>query len=215
MATKDRIKELRQLHKLSVKDFAAKIGVSPSTIYMYQSGERDPSPEVMESIADLFNVDMDYLYCRSNIANMALEYASGHAIKEISKEDNYKTIPIIGEVACGVPIFAEQNIIGYTQTDKKDNVDFALYAKGDSMNNSKIDDGDLVYIRQQSVVENGEVALVLVNNDTATLKKFYDYGDKIVLRPDSMNPEHKEQVYKKKETNIVIQGKVIFIKTYI
>ncbi len=211
---KDRLNDLKETHGLSVKKFAEVIGVSPSTIYMYLRGERQPNKEIMENIADYFNVDIDYLYCRSDIANKALEYGYMPIINDTKREHKY-TVPIVGEVACGVPIFAEQNILGYTNIDRNDNVDFALYAKGDSMNNAKIDDGDLIYIRQQPAVENGDIAVVLVNNENATIKKFYDYGEKIVLRPDSTNPEHKEQIYDKKENSITIQGKVVFIKTFV
>jgi repressor LexA len=123
-----------------------------------------------------------------------------------------KLIPIVGTVACGTPIFAYENIQEYTSVPETDTVDFALYAKGDSMNRCKIDDGDLVYIRKQSIVENGEVALVLIN-DEATIKRFYDYGETVVLRPESTNTQHKEQVYSKKDFNILIQGKAIFIRT--
>ncbi len=125
-----------------------------------------------------------------------------------------KLIPVVGTVACGNPIYAYENIQEYITVAENDSVDFALYAKGDSMNNCKIDNGDIVFIRKQPLVNNGEIALVLIDNE-ATVKRFYDYGDKIVLRPDSTNPEHEEQVYEKRDHNILIQGKVIFIKTYI
>jgi repressor LexA len=206
-----KLNQLKKARGLTVKDLAAALDVSTSTIYMYMQGNRVPSTEMLEKIADFFNVDLDYLQGRSNIANRALENRYNASISEAS----IFNIPILGEVACGLPLFAEQNIIGYTCVEKKDRIDFALYAKGDSMTAARILDGDLVFIRQQNDVENGEIALVLVDNDTATLKRLYKYDDKIELRPDSFDTSFYPQVYEKSEHEIKIQGKVIFIKTFI
>ena len=198
---KNRLRKAINIRNIRQIDLCEKTGISKSSISQYMSGYARPSDENIFLIAKALNVNEAWL----------LGY-------EAPMEKNQKyvpNIPILGEVACGLPMFAEQNIIGYTYTDKKDGVDFALYAHGDSMNAARIVDGDLVYIRQQSAVDNGEIALVLVDNDTATIKRFYDYGDKVVLRPESFNPEHKEQVYTKAEHTISIQGKVVFIKSYV
>lgn len=177
-------------------DFAKSIGVKPSTLNTWCTGQAIPRTGTLKKITSYFNI-------------------STSDLMDEKPHERIPNVPILGEVACGLPMFAEQNIIGYTYTDKKDGVDFALYAHGDSMTAARIVDGDLVYIRQQSAVDNGEIALVLVDNDTATIKRFYDYGDKVVLRPESFNPEHKEQVYIKAEHTISIQGKVVFIKSYV
>lgn len=199
------IKRERINKNLSQDELAKRVGYTDrSSIAKIESGKVDLQQSKIEAIAKALDTTAPKLM--------------GY---DINSYTNYnkpvvdtKLIPIVGTVACGDPIYAEENILEYVPVLKTDNVDFALYAKGDSMDNCKIDDGDTVYIRKQPIVNNGEIALVLIDNE-ATVKRFYDYGDKIVLRPDSSNPEHQEQVYEKKDHNILIQGKVIFIKTYI
>jgi repressor LexA len=202
MTIGERIKTLRESKEITQENLAKAINSTKQTIYKYENGivTNIPSDKV-EALAVILGCSPAYL--------MGWEKNSQIADKPIIKT---KLIPIVGTVACGTPIFAYENIQEYTSVPETDTVDFALYAKGDSMNRCKIDDGDLVYIRKQSIVENGEVALVLIN-DEATIKRFYDYGETVVLRPESTNTQHKEQVYSKKDFNILIQGKAIFIRT--
>lgn len=206
-----KLTQLKKARGLTVRQLAEALGVSTSTIYMYMQGKRVPSLEILEKIADYFNVDLDYLQGRSDVANKALEFGYNAA----ASDNVVFNIPILGEVACGLPLFAEQNVIGYTCVEKKDKIDFALYAKGDSMMAARIFDGDLVYVRQQNDVENGEIALVLVDEETATIKRFYKYDDRIELRPDSLDSSFTPQEYKKSEHTIKVQGKVIFIKAFV
>lgn len=182
------------------KEVAQKLGIKPATFSTWCTGQSMPSVSTLIRIADLLGIELTDITNEHKLTNKPTIPT--------------KTIPIVGTVACGSPIYAEENIIEYIAVNSTDNVDFALYAKGDSMNNCKIDDGDTVFIRSQSIVDNGDIALVLID-DNATIKRFYDYGEKIVLRPDSTNTEHKEQVYDKKDHNLSIQGKVVFIKTFI
>lgn len=207
-----RLYEAMELRELTRSELSAKSGVSKPLISQYLKGAYIPKQENLYLLAKALQVNVSWLM--GNDVD-----PDDNVIKEVIVKKNtadiVPSIPILGEVACGLPLFAEQNIVGYTYTDKKDHVDFALYANGDSMNAARIVDGDLVYIRQQNIVENGEIALVLVDDLTATIKRFYDYGDKVVLRPDTFNADHKEQVYEKSEHEIKIQGKVIFIKTYV
>lgn len=199
------IKKERINKKLSQDELAKRVGYTDrSSIAKIESGKVDLQQSKIEAIAKALNTTVPKLM--------------GYDIDDYTNYNRpvqqTKLIPIVGTVACGNPIYAEENILEYIPVLKTDNVDFALYAKGDSMNNCKIDNGDTVYIRKQPAVDNGEIALVLID-DEATVKHFYDYGDKVVLRPDSTNPSHTEQVYDKKDHNIIIQGKVVFIKTFI
>jgi repressor LexA len=206
MTIGDRIKLRREELGMTQEDLATKLGYkNRSTVNKWEKDGSKLQQRKIKQIADALNTTPTFLIDDEVIP----EYNMPIAIKPT------KNIPIVGTVACGNPLYAEENILEYITVNETDNVDFALYAEGDSMNNCKIDDGDIIYIRAQSIVENGEIALVLVNNDTATVKRFYDYGEKIVLRPDSTNSEHKEQVYEKGKDTIAIQGKVIFIKSYI
>ena len=118
------------------------------------------------------------------------------------------TVPLLGEIACGDPILAEQNIADQIPVPEHiKGADFALTCKGDSMINARIHDGDIVYIRQQPEVENGEIAAVLIENE-ATLKRVYKYPDKLVLNPE--NPVYPPMVYSGTELeSIRILGKAI------
>lgn len=210
------VKEYREKHNISMDVFSSRSGLSKGYISMLEKNVNPkngkpikPSIDTIKAIAAATNEDINSLMKRmDDNQEIILKRKSNKFTRPT------KPIPIVGTVACGNPIYAEENILEYISVNADDNVDFALYAQGDSMNNCKIDDGDTVFIRQQPIVENGELALVLID-DTATIKRFYDYGDKIVLRPDSTNPEHKEQIYNKSEYNLYVQGKVIFIKTYL
>lgn len=111
----------------------------------------------------------------------------GHApILELIEHAKFYEIPLLGDIACGSPILAEQNFLGTVKVDARFRVDFALICKGDSMINARIYNGDTVYIRQQPDVENGEIAAVLIDNE-ATLKRVYKFEDYIELRPENTN----------------------------
>lgn len=118
-----------------------------------------------------------------------------------------KKIPLLGTIACGEPILAVENIEDYITVIKSLNADFALTCKGDSMINARIFDGDIVYIRQQDMVESGDIAAVLID-DEATLKRVKLYPDHIVLQPE--NPMYPPMVYWHEEMNNVrILGKAV------
>lgn len=126
-------------------------------------------------------------------------------IKNIIPVPKMKKIPILGTIACGDPIYADENIDGYAMAPSHVDADFCLRCKGDSMVNARIYDGDIVYIHKQPVVENGEIAAVLID-DEATLKRVYIYSDKIVLQPE--NPLYAPIVCIHEEMNSVqILGK--------
>lgn len=118
-------------------------------------------------------------------------------------------IPIVGVVACGSPIFAEQNIEGYvpisTSIAKTGSKYYLLHAKGDSMDEAGINDGDLVLVRQQSVARDGDNVVALID-DEATIKEFHKSNSVIMLKPRSSNPIHKPIIL---EENFQIQGIIV------
>ena len=119
-----------------------------------------------------------------------------------------KMVPLVGTIACGTPILAEENIEDMVPMPEHINADFALRCKGDSMINARILDNDIVYIRKQESVENGEITAVLIDNE-ATLKRFYKYGNTVLLRAE--NPNFKELEYLNEEINeIRILGKAVY-----
>ena len=205
MTIGERIKKRRTELGYSVDYIAEQLSMNRATIYRYESNDIEKMPiTVILPLCKVLRTTPGYL----------MGWAENPKVNGSKPIQKTKPVPIVGDIACGNPIYAKENIIEYIPVLESDNVDFALYAKGDSMNNCKIDDGDIIYVKSQPIVNNGEIAVVLID-DEATVKRFYDYGDKIVLRPDSTNPKHEEQVYEKKDHNILIQGKVLFIKTYI
>lgn len=208
--TAHRLKEGMELRKLIQADIVEMTKINKGALSSYLSGKYSPKQDNIYKLALALNVNEAWLMGY----DVPMERTTpAPQIMPIPVKQT-KNIPIVGTVACGNPIYAEENILEYISVNSDDNVDFALYAEGDSMNNCKIDDGDTIFIRQQNYVDDGDIALVIVD-DTATVKRFYDYPDKVVLKPDSKNPRHKDLEYSKKDHTIIIQGKVIFIKTFV
>lgn len=200
----ERLRQLRTARDLSQMEFSKQIGISKSSVNMYERGEREPGLETLEAIADYFNVDMDYLLGKTDIVNKSL-WPSLPA--NIIPMPEMRKIPLIGSIACGAPILAEENIEEYIQVPKHIKADFGLTCKGDSMINARIYDNDIVYIRQQEQVENGEIAAVLIDGE-ATLKRVKLLPDRIILQPE--NPLYDPLVFRGEEMNTVhILGKAV------
>ena len=202
----ERLRQLRTECGISQQALANSLGdISKSSINMYERGEREPGLEMLEAIADFFNVDMDFLLGKSNIPNKA---RAGAVLPDnIIPMPEMRKIPLIGCIACGAPILADEHIEDYIDIPKHIHADFALTCKGDSMINARIFDGDIVYIRKQDTVENGEIAAVLIE-DEATLKRVRLFDDHISLEPE--NPQYRPIVYWGDEMNSVrILGKAV------
>lgn len=204
----ERLKELRTSRKLSQQELADKLGTSKSSVNMYERGEREPGLEMLETIADFFNVDMDYLHGKSKIANKSLEEGIFTRFDNISPIRTQR-IPLLGEIACGKPIYCDEDRESYVEVGADIRADFCLRAKGDSMIGARIMDGDIVFIRQQSIVENGEIAAVIIDNE-ATLKRVYYYKDSGKLILQAENPKYSPLIYEGEELNSIrILGKAI------
>lgn len=201
-----RLKELRVSRNMTQSQLADLLGVAKSTVSMYENGRREPDLETLEAIADIFNVDLNSLASSKN-TNVFFK------IPNIMPLPETKVVPLLGDIACGEPILATENIADYVKIDMSVDADFALRCKGDSMINARIFDGDIVYIRQQSDVDDGDIAAVLIGEE-ATLKKVYKTESKIVLRP--CNPMYEDIVYSCDELNDVrILGKAIMFSSLV
>ncbi len=195
------IKQLRIKRGITQEQLAALLKVSRSTIGMYETGSREPDFETCEAIADIFNVDMDYLMGRSTIERKNPLIPPG-----FEPLPDMSVIPRVGRIACGDPITAEENIESYDSVPSSWKAQFTLVCVGDSML-PRIQDGDLVAIHKQPQVENGEIAAVRID-DEATLKHVYIYPDKIILQPE--NPAFEPIVLIKEEMNrVTIEGKAV------
>ena len=179
---------------------------------MYERGEREPKFEMLENIADYFNVDMNFLLGKTNVRNSSAIINQSSINKNIIpiNESKLHRIPILGTISAGLPLYAEQHIEGYTYTELNGGAEyFGLKIKGDSMNALRICDGDIIIVKRQDTVENGDIAVVLVDKENATVKQFFQEGSKITLVPRSTNPEHTPQFYDLKDTQINVLGKVV------
>ena len=211
-AFSDMLVYLRKQCGLSQKDLADKTGLTRSAIGMYETGKREPDFETLEVFADFFNVNMDTLLGKSDIATsrqinallpeaIPLDLAKGHRI------------PILGRISAGLPLYAEEHIEGYTITDLNGGAEyFGLRVRGDSMNAIGINDGYIIIVRRQEEVEQGEIAVVLVDEEDATVKRFYCSDTTVTLMPQSTNPEHKPQMYDLSKTVIRVLGKVVKVE---
>lgn len=131
-------------------------------------------------------------------------YLGGYETKSL------KRIPILGKISAGLPLYAEEQVEGYTYTNLNGGAEyFGLKVKGDSMNAARICDGDVIIVRKQPCVENGQIAVVMVDGENATVKKFFRDKDTVTLVPVSTNPEHLPQFYNLKTTEIKVLGRVI------
>ena len=188
MTVGSRIREYRKKLGLSVDDVAEKLGKNRATIYRYESDDIEnlPAP-VLEPLAKILQTTP------AELMGWKKELTGDLSAIPNLEPYNPTMVPIVGTIAAGTPILAEENIEGYAPLqDKK--ADFALTVKGDSMIGDNIHPGDIVFIKQQPTVEIGEIAAVLIDGD-ATLKHFYRDGDSVTLV--SSNTKYKPMVYHK------------------
>ena len=175
-----RLEFRRKQLELTLDDIAAEIGVAKSTVQRYEKGtiEKIKLP-VIEAIARVLDVSPAWLCCKTD--DMQPDNTVLLPSNIVRLPAVRPTVPVVGQIACGTPILAEENIDGYVELPAHVRADFALTCKGDSMINAGIRDGDVVYIRQQQEVENGQIAAVMVDGGEATLKRFYREGNTVTL----------------------------------
>ena len=204
------IKAYRDERGMSMRDFAASTGLSLGYLSMLENDKNPktgapitPSIKTFNAVAAATNTTLNELLSLVD-GNISLDDVF---IPNIIQMPVMRKIPLVGSIACGTPILAEENLDGDVEAPDHVRADFALRCKGDSMINARIFDGDIVYIRQQESVEHGEIAAVLIG-DEATLKRVYIYDDCISLEAE--NPQYKPMVYRGEEmNNIRILGKAV------
>ncbi len=177
----NRIKTLRNEASIKQAELAKAVNVSPAALSGYETGKYEADIETYIKIAKYFHVSLDYLLGTSDI-----------------KKDRYTagvTIPVLGDVAAGIPIEAITDIVDYEEIDAAlaaTGEFFGLRVKGDSME-PRMMEGDVVIVRKQDSAETGDTVVVLVNGDSATVKKIKYGPDGISLIPT--NPVHDVQFY--------------------
>jgi repressor LexA len=200
------LKRLRREKRITLEELAAAVGTSKQTIHRYEHGIITNVPaEKIELLARALGVTPAELMGWDE----GIPFAKG--IMPIAT----KRLPILGEIACGKPIYASEEHESFASADERLDADFCLKAHGDSMVGARIYDGDIVFIRSQNSVDNGEIAAVIIN-DEATLKRVYYYPneEKLVLSPE--NTRYAPLVYVGAELdNIKIIGKAVAFQSRI
>lgn len=196
------IKKYRKEAGITLKELGEKIGVQKSAIAKYENGRvKNLKRGVIAKLADALQCSPTYL--------MGLEEENNDMkLSNIIPITTHK-LPMLGEIACGEPRFINENRESYVDAGTNIKADFCLKAKGDSMINARIMDGDVVFIRRQPVVENGEIAAVAID-DEATLKRFYRDEETGTITLVAENPAYAPMVFTSgNQKNVYILGKAI------
>ena len=191
----ENIKKRREALSMTKADLAHEIGYDRSMITKIEQGKVDLTQSKLLAFAKALKTTPAYLL---GITEIHQQLSS----PESSPFITYKQFPMLGEIACGKPIFADEQYCTYVNADSSIKADFCLKAVGDSMINARINDGDIVFIQKTPVVDNGQIAAVIIG-DEATLKRWYYYPDmsKLILSPE--NPSYAPLVFIGKELESV------------
>lgn len=213
MTIGERIKERRKQLGLTVDELSERLNKNRATIYRYESNDIEKLPTtVLEPLAKALEVTPAYLMGWEENAEVT---SNSDLSALMQKYDNIKPIklkrfPMLGEIACGEPIFADEDKEHYIMADMDIDADFCLTAKGDSMINARIYEGDIVFIKEMPIVENGDIAAVIIE-DEATLKRVYYYPDDNMLQLVAENPKYKPLVYQGPELDTIrILGRAVY-----
>lgn len=194
---------------MTLEQLAEIIGTSKQTINRYENGviANIPHDKIVALASALDTTPQNLMGWYDDEFSIS-SYNGANPIK-------IKKIPILGDIACGEPIYAEEDRETFAVTNNSLDADFCLRAQGESMTGARIFDGDIVFIKSQSSVDNGEIAAVIIN-DEATLKRVYFYPEeqKLILSPE--NPRYAPLVYLGAELeNIKILGKAVAFQSAI
>ena len=207
-STSERLKYIISNRKLKQVDIIKKCEpfcekydkrLAKNDLSQYVSGKVEPKQDKLSILALALDVNEAWL--------------AGYNVP-MTRNDNITSIavqsfPILGEIACGTPMLATESVECYVEAGTNIKADFCLRAKGDSMINARIHDGDLIFVRSQNTVENGEIAVVLIN-DEATLKRYFYYEDQYKLVLQAENPKYEPFVYVGDELkNVKVLGKAV------
>ena len=200
-----RLKFLRNEKNISQEELAKLLNISRTSITNYELGRNEASTQVLDKLSEIFNCSIDYLLGKSDTRNATSN------LDDLNKK--FYMCPVYGQISAGQPNWAEECIEGRLPLDPdlmgivNPEEHFFLRVNGESMN-KVVRNGAFALIHKQDVVEDGEIAVVLVNGYDATLKKFTRQGDMIILEPESNDDSFKTQVYDK-TTQIKILGKYV------
>ena len=204
MSLSTRLREALTLRKMKQSELCARTGIGKSSISTYLTGAYEPKQRNIQKMAEALNVNERWLLGE----DVPMERRPDiYSIPGILPLPETKIIPLLGTIACGEPLLAEENIEELLRIPSNIDAHFALRCKGDSMTGARIMDGDIVYIREQPEVENGQIAAVLIDGN-ATLKRVYYHPNLLILHPE--NPAYPEIIYRDAELEQVkILGRAV------
>lgn len=176
MSVGSRIKKRRKMLGMSAEDIAQIIGVSAATVYRYESGDiENMRTDKLVPIANALHTTPAYLMGWIDDADASSDQSAGLPVPDAIPVSR-RSVPLLGSIACGEPIFADEDYSASVALGHDIDCDFALRCKGDSMIGARIYDGDIVFIKKQDFVDDGTIAAVLIDDD-ATLKRVYKLSD--------------------------------------
>lgn len=191
----ERLKQLRREKGLSQDRLADILGVKRPTVTSWEAGRRTPELEKARLAADFFGVSVDYLLGTSDVRSRG---GDGDSVP----------VPVYGEIKAGEPFPAEEEILDYEWVNYENlgpGEYFCLRVRGDSMIGANIPHGSTVVVRKQQVVRHGDIAVVWVRGEGATIKRIRFINGFVVLQPE--NPEHEPRFFKPEQ--LVILGRVV------
>lgn len=204
MSIGERIKQQRIKQGKTQEDIAQALNTGRATIHKYETGL-------------INNIPPDKVLLLAKVLHCSPSYLMGWEEKNhtfylpdnVMPLPKMKKVPLLGEIACGEPIFASEEFDSYIKVEDGLQIDFCLKCKGDSMINARIHDGDIVFIRKQEAVENGEIAAVIIG-DEATLKRVYYYPEENRISLIAENPLYPPLIYTNEQLELIkILGKAV------
>ena len=212
-----RIKEAMNIRGYTQADLVRLSGIDKGQISSYLSGKYKPKQDNIFLLSNILNVNEAWLLGydvpmeKSPASSPSDSLSSFDNILPVKKN----SFPMLGSIACGEPIVANEKFDTYVVTDMDITADFCLTAQGDSMINARIFDGDVVFIRKQDTVQNGEIAAVAID-DEVTLKRVFYYPEDQSIRLQPENPQYATKTYSGEELDhIHILGKAIFFQSIV
>ena len=197
------------MHGRSVTSLASEVGVSKQTISAYLSGTRKPKRIMLAELARVINVSEAWLMGYDVPQERQDDYSRSPSLPANIRPITKKRFPMLGEIACGKPIYTNEDHESYIDASADIDADFCLTAKGDSMTGARIMSGDVVFIKSMPIVDNGAIAAVIIDNE-ATLKRWYYYPDQQKLVLNAENSAYAPLVYVGEELNtITCLGKAV------
>lgn len=190
----ERLEKALDIRNMKPAELAKALNIADATISNYRSGKYEPKQKRLEQISNILNVSIPWLMG----ADVPME--RGNLIS-FSPMPSTNKVPRLGRISCGDPIMSEENFDGFDEVPAYIHCDFSLICEGDSMTGARINDGDIVYIKQQSIIDNGQIAAILVDGSEKLLKRVYLTENSITLQAE--NPAYPPRIFIGEEMNRV------------